>query len=321
MEVGPANLFVWPHPSCQIFGDPHIITFDGNSYEFGGQCEYVLAMDCEAKNWYIYGQFDACSTHGGRASCLSSVTLYYNSDIRIELQRGWVINNNGKRMEPTVGMRETITGDLGSTVTVEFDGALLVVVFNSAYRLSWDGLVSAQILLGEAEPKVCGLCGNVNKDPTDDHRVRYQNTVTDDVGAFGDSWRIDRLNKCQLLAGQPAWDWETEFAHRRDPAIEACNAMFAADQLAYCADGWEIYESAINPAPYKEACIADYMRSDWLEAMGLNPGCIAVGNYAERCGNKGNKNHLWREQTGCSGTDEELEAYNAFIFELGCEFK
>ena len=31
----------------QIFGDPHFVSFDGLGYDFNGQCDYVLAMDCE----------------------------------------------------------------------------------------------------------------------------------------------------------------------------------------------------------------------------------------------------------------------------------
>ena len=48
----------------QIYGDPHFNTFDLKKYDFMGQCDYVLAMDCEAAKWFVYGRMRPCGRGG-----------------------------------------------------------------------------------------------------------------------------------------------------------------------------------------------------------------------------------------------------------------
>ena len=57
------------------------------------------------------------------------------------------------------------------------------------------------------------------------------------------------------------------------------------------------------------------MRSDILPAglSGVNMACIAASNYAVRCDNMGTVVHLWREQTGCAGSEEDMKQLKKFI--------
>lgn len=326
VTVAPGEINVWRGgPSCQVFGDPHIITFDNAVYEFEGHCEYILAMDCEKRKWSVYGSFDTCSTHG-RGACLSSVTLYYNGEVSLELLRGKIVNNAGKRFDvPVETTPAKITTKSGETLYVFEKDGWVVVKFNFAYdshyELRWDGLMSAQILLGANAPATCGLCGNANNNTADDFQMRWTGDVVENVNEFGDSWRIDRRNKCKKTAEMPEWEWEKDFADRKQAATTVCNKKFDAPQLVKCATGTG-YGKQVSPKPYKEACVSDYMRSDFLpdELAGLNMACVTVMNYAERCGNEANKNHLWREESGCAGETEELEKFKEFIGEFDCDF-
>ena len=60
---------------CTVFGDPHIITFDEYSYDYMGECTYVLAMDCEFAAWLVYGKMEKCSARNARGSCLKFVVI------------------------------------------------------------------------------------------------------------------------------------------------------------------------------------------------------------------------------------------------------
>ena len=42
---------------CQVFGDPHIVTYDNKLYDYMGDCNYVLSMDCDWGEWVVYGEF------------------------------------------------------------------------------------------------------------------------------------------------------------------------------------------------------------------------------------------------------------------------
>lgn len=323
INVAPGEINVWNGgPSCQIFGDPHIITFDNTVYEFEGHCEYVLSMDCDKRKWSVYGSFETCSTHG-RGACLSSVTLYFNGEISLELLRGKIVNRGGKRFS-VLGL-EKIETESGEVLYVFEKDDWLVVKFNvmgdQYYELRWDGLMSAQILLGANAPPTCGLCGNANGDPSDDFQMRWTKEVASTAAKFGDSWRIDRRNTCKLTAELPEWEWEKEFGDRKQQATSVCNKMFDSEQLVKCATGSGIGQQ-VSAKPYKDACVTDFMRSDFLpdEFAGLNMACVAVMNYAERCGNESNKNHLWREESGCAGETEELEKFKQFIGQFDCDF-
>ena len=44
---------------CQVFGDPHIVTYDNKLYDYMGDCNYVLSMDCDWGEWVVYGEWDS----------------------------------------------------------------------------------------------------------------------------------------------------------------------------------------------------------------------------------------------------------------------
>ena len=57
LEVLPRAVDTVEVKTCRVFGDPHIQTFDGQTYDFMGRCNYVMAVDCYMNKWMVLGRF------------------------------------------------------------------------------------------------------------------------------------------------------------------------------------------------------------------------------------------------------------------------
>ena len=66
-----------PLQCCKVYGDPHILTFDGKAYDYMGVGTYVIAQDSEAGLWMVYGGFEKCGDVTKGLSCVTSITGIY----------------------------------------------------------------------------------------------------------------------------------------------------------------------------------------------------------------------------------------------------
>lgn len=281
-----------PRSSCQVFGDPHIISFDGTIYDMpSASCDYVLALDQAGGKWFIYGRMRPC----GKISvgmCLESVSIYALGDA-VELQRGWVVNNNGKKIE-TMQLTEPIqTGEF----EVKFTGNSLIVsvllgveksstgTIKDWLIVSWDGLTAVTIEVPQTA-QTQGLCGDNDHDPINDFDV--WGTLNNNMLIFSESLKVDRNWRCG--AGKPALTLDEVKrvcgAKKYRKAEDKCAKMFTINSFRDCAH---------EKQPYIDACIYDqckglHLQNDlypWMIIPKVDkvlvPGCNAAEAYAMKC--------------------------------------
>ena len=322
-----------PRSSCQLFGDPHVISFDGSVFNLpGASCDYVLALDQDTASFFIYGRMRPCGNvaHG---VCLESVTIYASGDA-IELQRGWLVNYRGEKHE-TVKSFSPIT--LGPFV-VEFRGTTLEVLYlmntvrNSQdwLKVYWDGFTAVSIEVPQST-STQGLCGNNNRDPIDDFDVWGSYNV--DVLLFSNSLKVDRNGLCGDAQIPFTMDQIKERCGTKKfgKAVTKCERIFNSQSLVLCHNNHD-------PQPFIDACTYDQCKGmniqndlyDWMVIhkvdKELPPGCNAAEAYALKCSSPlwseegevspGIDMSKWEEDTlgDCPSKDSKLE----HIPKLGC---
>ncbi|XP_063688049.1 uncharacterized protein LOC134821265 isoform X2 [Bolinopsis microptera] len=314
--------------TCAVFGDPHFLTYDQRPYSYMGTCDNVLAMDCEMGRWFVYGRMRPCGKTGG--SCLETVTAYVDSEV-LELQRGWLVNQNGGKIVPKNHPNKKITvNGRYNNFTLLFDGAVLelsAVLDRSPSALNpdqmvedklvikWDGYVSVQIQTPQ-RTRTCGMCGNNDGNPANDMRMRRRG-MTDDPLEFGESWKIDPRRRCKEV--QPSKTPEEVCGDKYEETKAECERIFNTEKLKNCQTN-----QGHDTAPWIESCIYDECEG-LMQRDDLPPKCIVAGAYVMRCSNDfwdhddpipTRNPHMegWEEEAQCPDAAQRLQP----VLDTGC---
>ena len=246
----------------------------------------------------------------------------------LELQRGWLVNRNGKKLvtKNRKGKKIAVRGDR-QDFTLLFDGAMLTLtaILNTRPTVPgtrehdklvvrWDGYVSAQIET-PMDVKTCGMCGNNDGNPENDMRTR-RGLMTDDINVFGDSWTIDPLGRCPKI--QTDTSSEGVCGDNYQEVKEECERVFSISKFQDC------IAVGHDTAQWIESCIYDQCEG-LLKREELPPKCVVAQAYATQCGNqfwvkgdatpRSNVNlENWEIEAGCP---DETERYQP-ILDTGC---
>ncbi|XP_076019689.1 sushi domain-containing protein 2 [Genypterus blacodes] len=185
-----------------VFGDPHMVTFDGTSYSFNGRGEYTLLTSAD-KTLTVQGRTEPVYLPDGtmiKATKLSSVAMREGSSDVIEVRlhighKGLEVLQNQKSLSFTEQSWMDLKGvfvfcPVSTNVTVMFPTGAGVEV-----RLR-EGTITTTVLLPEAfEGSTSGLLGNMNGNGKDDiitsdgQLIEDQNNP-EELFRFGASWAI-----------------------------------------------------------------------------------------------------------------------------------
>jgi len=286
------------------------------TFNFAGECTYVLAMDCMSAQWIIYGDFVSC----GAGTCLSSVTIYVNY-VPIELQRGWILNMNGRKNRFVEGKPFTI-----NNIDFTFDGMILKGVIQGAgVQITWDGFTGVQISVDDdRKHTTCGVCGNndnlANNEAEQAMNI-YRTAQSNEPNRFGNSWKVDRSGLCTLPAN-------VEFDAKEPCGVDyaksykakaACQSLIENPVLKKCGD-------KLSLKFFYDSCLYDFCYMGLLRGGGGGAGsgsggggagiaveCYIARAYATHCSILGTPTRGWDAYMTCP-----KESYQDALLTISC---
>ncbi|XP_075402642.1 mucin-6-like [Tenrec ecaudatus] len=256
-----------PHcaSTCTLYGEGHVVTFDGQRFLFDGNCEYTLSTDgCSANDsrptFKVVTENVVCGKSG--VTCSRAIKLFLGGLSIVLAERTYTVSGHNAQVSFQVQ-----PGSLHLVLDVQV---------GSKYNLTliWNKHMTVHIRVSRASTQdaLCGLCGNYNGNMKDDFETRSKYVASGEL-EFVNSWKENPLCGDTSLVVDPC----SLNTFRRSWAERKCN-IINSQTFAAC-------HNQVYHLPYYEACVHD--------ACGCDTGgdceclCDAVAAYAKACLDKG----------------------------------
>ncbi|KAB0401063.1 hypothetical protein E2I00_019526, partial [Balaenoptera physalus] len=150
--------------TCTLYGEGHVVTFDGQRFVFDGNCEYILATDsCGASDsqptFKILTENVVCGKSG--VTCSRAIKIFLGGLSIVLADRNYTVSGE----DPSMHFRVK-----ASSLHLVLDATI-----SSTYHLTliWNKHMTVFIKIARAsQDALCGLCGNYNGNMKDDFQTR-----------------------------------------------------------------------------------------------------------------------------------------------------
>ncbi|NP_001384342.1 mucin-6 [Gallus gallus] len=250
--------------TCNLYGEGHITTFDGQRFVFDGNCEYILAMDgCNVNrplsSFKIVTENVICGKSG--VTCSRSISIYLGNLTIILRDETYSIS--GKNLQVKYNVKK-------NALHLMFD---IIIPGKYNMTLIWNKHMNFFIKISrETQETICGLCGNYNGNMKDDFETRSKYVASNEL-EFVNSWKENPLCGDVYFVVDPC----SKNPYRKAWAEKTCS-IINSQVFSAC-------HNKVNRMPYYEACVRDSCGCDIggdCECM-----CDAIAVYAMACLDKG----------------------------------
>ncbi|XP_071472998.1 mucin-6 [Marmota flaviventris] len=249
--------------TCILYGEGHIITFDGQRFVFNGNCKYTLATDdCGANSqpsFKILVENVVCGK--SEATCSRAIQILLGGLTITMADRNYSISGENSQVHVLVK-----PSSLNLVLDIDIPNRLNMT-------LVWNKHMSVSIRVHRAsQDALCGLCGNCNGNMKDDFETRSKYVASNEL-EFVNSWKESPLCRDASYAEDPC----SLNPFRRPWAERKCSIIHSQTFTA-C-------HSKVYRMPYYEACVRDACLCD--KGGDCECLCDAVAAYAKACLDKG----------------------------------
>ncbi|NXJ12344.1 MUC6 protein, partial [Odontophorus gujanensis] len=250
--------------TCNLYGEGHITTFDGQRFVFDGNCEYILAMDgCNVNrplsSFKIVTENVICGKSG--VTCSRSISIYLGNLTFV--LRDETFSISGENLQVRYNVKK-------NALHLMFD---IIIPGKYNMTLVWNKHMNFFIKISrETQETICGLCGNYNGNMKDDFETRSKYVASNEL-EFVNSWKENPLCGDVYFVVDPC----SKNPYRKAWAEKTCS-IINSQVFSAC-------HNKVNRMPYYEACVRDSCGCDIggdCECM-----CDAIAVYAMACLDKG----------------------------------
>ncbi|XP_047450650.1 IgGFc-binding protein-like isoform X2 [Mugil cephalus] len=265
--------------TCIAHGDPHYSSFDKRSYNFMGNCSYLMSKPCNETTLPYF------EVHADNENRYNRPTISYVKAVhvyvymaKISILKGGTVQVNGTNVKlpltPVPGVSLFKSGK-HYTVSMQFG---VTVRYDGNHYMDIKVIKDYQNIL-------CGLCGDYDGNAKDDFR-KPDGSLTRDPNEFGHSWNTDpKCNKTTNTTVSGCDDDESELYE----SSGYCGILLDKNgPFAVC-------HPRVNPNKYFRDCVFDLCEMD-----GAKPVlCEAIEGYVNECQDRGVNIGSWRNETFC----------------------